>query len=53
MATVIASPAFSFADFLKENNEKIHKATPVNPPLEKDDVWRKETCWDDLYREKK
>jgi hypothetical protein len=35
------------AAFIRTNKEKILKITPVNPPIKKDDQWRKEDYWDD------
>ena len=36
-----------FAEFIKQNKEKIIKTTPYNPSIKKDDEWVKESVWDD------
>lgn len=41
------------AELLKQNREKIKSITPLNPALAKDDEWRNEHEWDELYKETK
>ena len=51
----------SFTDFVCDNREAIHKVVDANTPqntdgvaiIKKDDPWRKETEWDDLYKKLK
>ena len=38
-------------NLVKSNIVKIKSTTPVNPSIKKDDEWRKETSWDELYKE--
>ena len=42
---------FSLADFISDNKEKIDLQAPKNPSIKKDDSWRNEDFWDDLYGE--
>ena len=44
---------FMLAELLKQNREKIKSITPLNPTLSKDDEWRNEHEWDELYKETK
>ena len=37
------------SELIRDNNTKIKLTTPVNPPIKKDDDWRDEDCWDELY----
>ena len=37
------------ASLIEDNIAKIKSTTPVNPPIKKDDEWRNETHWDELY----
>lgn len=38
-------------NLVKNNIEKIKATTPVNPSIKKNDEWRKEDSWDELYKE--
>lgn len=38
-------------DLVKNNIIKIKSTTPVNPSIKKDDEWREEDFWDELYKE--
>lgn len=42
---------FSLSDFIKLNKLKIKAITPHNPSIKKDDEWRNENYWDELYKE--
>ena len=44
---------FMLAELLKQNREKIKSIAPLNPTLSKDDEWRNEHEWDELYKETK
>lgn len=53
MNEIIVKPNnISFSDFIKTNRKKINTITPKNPPISKNDEWRNEDFWDDLYKEK-
>ena len=51
----------NFQEFLKQNNDKIRKITFENADInsngsvviKKNDIWRKETEWDTMYKELK
>lgn len=38
-------------DLVKNNIIKIKSTTPENPSIKKDDEWREEIFWDELYKE--
>lgn len=38
-------------NLVKNNIAKIKSTTPVNPSIKKDDEWREENSWDELYKE--
>ena len=42
---------FKFNEFLKANKDKINTMLPKNPSIKKDDEWRNEDFWDELYKE--
>ena len=39
----------NFKEFIDKNKDKIISITPKNPTISKDDEWREETEWDNLY----
>lgn len=38
-------------NLVKNNIAIIKSTTPVNPSIKKDDEWREENSWDELYKE--
>lgn len=42
---------YALAELLKQNKDKIKSMTPKNPSIRKDDEWRNEDEWDELYKE--
>ena len=40
----------AFAEFIKQNRDKIIRNTPYNPSIKKNDEWLEEPGWDD-YKE--
>jgi len=53
------NPMTTYTEIIKKNKEKIQKIAEENtkrnqdglPVISKDDPWRKETEWDELYKE--
>ena len=41
----------ALGELIKNNKDKIKSITPKNPALKKDDEWRNENEWDELYKE--
>lgn len=48
----ISNIDIKFSAFLKENEEKIKKVTPVNPTIKADDEWR-DKSYDVFYEQHK
>ena len=42
---------YALAELLKQNKDKIKSMTPKNTSIRKDDEWRNEDEWDELYKE--
>lgn len=42
---------FMMKNLVKNNIIKIRSTTPENPSIKKDDEWREEDFWDELYKE--
>lgn len=51
MPTAVNKIDIALAELLRKNKDKIKSITPSNPPISKDDEWRDEDEWDDLYKE--
>lgn len=53
MKTAVNNLDYALAELIRKNKEKIKSITPVNPAIDKDDEWRDENEWDELYKELK
>lgn len=51
MNTAVNNLDYALAELIRNNKDKIKSITPVNPAIEKNDEWRNEDEWDELYKE--
>ncbi len=51
MNTAVNNLDYALAELIRNNKDKIKSITPVNPTIKKDDEWRNEDEWDELYKE--